>query len=464
MSDRSNAIEDRVEYQMTRVNSTNLVNETEDRMECSDRIQANEEVEESRLNKRTREDNSSEEWNTVYRRNKVVRRDSQEVQDKFQVSVTHNTALPKQFALARLFTKNNIKGIERIKYVHQNKILITFECATDADDFIGCKEFTELGWRSQKTSEVGISYGIIKNVELDLSEADILKCLSSDYDIVSVKRLNKRNNIEPSSTSATNHNWIESETIRLGFRTSSLPGYVYIEQMRVKVEPYIFPVTQCSRCWKFGHAWRMCPSKKVVCPKCTKGHENCDTTSYKCVNCTGNHMALQKSCPLFKKERRIRELMSEFNCTYRKALSIYVPPSPIPKLTGPNKLYEEDKIQSQRITVSESTHVNNQHDRPESERLFSQLFTSIADQPNSTQSRRKKKRQRAPTPLPPPPSSSAADCRETNWNKEASGFTSSDDCPRVEKETHTIITRYLLHFRRLGDLIYLATHKRKSRQ
>lgn len=48
------------------------------------------------------------------------------------------------------------------------------------------------------------------------------------------------------------------------------------------------------------------------------------TKSFKCVNCDGKHMALVKSCPEFLKERKIRELMSEFNCTYRKARMMYV--------------------------------------------------------------------------------------------------------------------------------------------
>lgn len=68
----------------------------------------------------------------------------------------------------------------------------------------------------------------------------------------------------------------------------------------------------------------------VICPKCGNKHTNCQIKVYKCVNCSGNHMALSKNCPIYKKEKRIRELMSEFNCTYQKALTTYVPPSPRP--------------------------------------------------------------------------------------------------------------------------------------
>ncbi|CAG5020343.1 unnamed protein product [Parnassius apollo] len=65
-----------------------------------------------------------------------------------------------------------------------------------------------------------------------------------------------------------------------------------------------------------------------MCPKCGGEHENCDTKTFKCVNCSGSHMALAETCPAYLKERRLRELMAEFNCTYRRALTIYVAPAP----------------------------------------------------------------------------------------------------------------------------------------
>ncbi|KAF9417964.1 hypothetical protein HW555_005109 [Spodoptera exigua] len=70
----------------------------------------------------------------------------------------------------------------------------------------------------------------------------------------------------------------------------------------------------------------MCQTKKVVCPKCGGPHENCDSLIFACVNCKGNHISLSKACPAYKKERRIREIMSEFGCTYRKALECYISP------------------------------------------------------------------------------------------------------------------------------------------
>lgn len=89
----------------------------------------------------------------------------------------------------------------------------------------------------------------------------------------------------------------------------------------------------------------MCPSIKVICPKYSDHHVNCEVISFKCVNCSGKHMAPSKECLIFKKEKRIRELMVEFKCTYQKATTIYVPPTPYrrPDRTSASDLWRKIK-------------------------------------------------------------------------------------------------------------------------
>ncbi|PZC83240.1 hypothetical protein B5X24_HaOG208331 [Helicoverpa armigera] len=282
--------------------------------------------------KRTRDENSSEDgWSVVNRgRSKLVcsreQHDESIREERTQVCVTCKEPLPKQFALARLFKTRNIPSgkIYKIKYVHKYKMLITFDNDMGAEEFIKCSVFTDMGWSCQKTSEVGVSYGLIRAMELDISDEDLKSNLSSSAEITSIKRLNKRCSDDPEG-----NGWSPSETIRLGFKGPSLPAYVYIYNLRIPVERFVFPVTQCANCWKFGHLKIRCPSKQPVCPKCSLKHLNCTTTSFTCVNCSGCHMALDKVCPSFKKEKKLRDIMSEFNCTYRKALTLYVPPSPV---------------------------------------------------------------------------------------------------------------------------------------
>lgn len=265
----------------------------------------------STSNKRGRDSDDEERW-------LLIGRNGKRTSQKIDIYISCFEKLPKQFALAKLLKSHNIEKICRVKYINPYKIFIQFECATSAEKIMNCKPLQDLGWRFQKPLEVATSYGVIKNMEVDLSEKELFEVITCSSELTAVKRLKRR--------SKDRNGWEDSESVRLGFKGSLLPAYVYIHNMKIKVEPYVFPVTQCSNCWKFGHSVRVCPSTKIVCPKCKKNHDNCETTIFKCVNCNGNHLSLDRSCPAFKKEKKLRELMAEFNCSYRKALQMYVPP------------------------------------------------------------------------------------------------------------------------------------------
>lgn len=139
--------------------------------------------------------------------------------------------------------------------------------------------------------------------------------------------------------------WVDSSAIRTCFKGTSLPPYLTVYGCQFKVEPYVFPVTQCSTCWKFGHMKRFCPHK-IKCPKCGGEHENCDTSKFHCLNCKGEHLAIDKKCPMYLKEKNIRKIMSVNSWTYKKALSFYLqetvglikktPAIPVEKTTSQN--------------------------------------------------------------------------------------------------------------------------------
>lgn len=272
--------------------------------------------------KRGRDDDEEEDkWVKVGRfgkRNRSHRGSSVEenIEVKIEAYITSANELPKQFAFARFLKENNISEILHIKYMNPYKIWIHFGNERSLDKLSTCQTAVDNGWKVYKTLEVSSSYGVIRKVELDLNDEEVKKSITSDVELLVAKRLARR--------SDDGSGWTPSECVRLCFRGSSLPPYIYVYGIRVKVDPYTFPVTQCSLCWTFGHPRKMCPRKKVVCPKCSKHHENCETTTFVCVNCNGNHIALSKKCPAYLKERKLRTIMADFNCTYRRALTMYV--------------------------------------------------------------------------------------------------------------------------------------------
>lgn len=239
--------------------------------------------------------------------------------NNFEVSVTSKKILPKQFGMAKLLKSENISNIIKIKYKGPYKAFIVFKNLEDAEKLLNCPKFVELDYRCQKTDQVNSTYGIVRNADLDIDEEEIMKSYTCKYDILAMKRLKRL---------TEDGQWVDSEVIRLRFKGPSLPSYISGYGCRFKVEPYTFPVSQCSGCWKFNHSRNYCPTKKIICPKCGEKHDNCATKEFKCINCGGPHIALDKNCPAYLKEKKIREIMSKNNCTYKIALQMLVKQKP----------------------------------------------------------------------------------------------------------------------------------------
>lgn len=302
----------------------------------------------------------NKEWITVSRERKGKKEPKIESKvvpkEELEVYITSKEPLPKQFAMARFLSECKINSISRVKYISPFKVRIEFENEQSAEQLYTCENIIKKGWLVYKPMEINHCYGIIRDVDGELSDEEIkskLKCLGT---IISVKRLMRRDR--------SDGKWVPSEVVRLGFKGSMLPTHVYVEGMRIKVEPYVYPVSQCYKCWKIGHYVRNCPSKDNVCPKCAGSHDSCATTSFTCVNCDGDHMAMSKTCPVFIKEKRLRELMSEFNCTYRKSLSLYVVESPQPEPRNVVEHTQEPKVKRNFTPVAEQS-------------LYTPLFSDI---------------------------------------------------------------------------------------
>ncbi|XP_039760398.1 uncharacterized protein LOC120634069 [Pararge aegeria] len=190
--------------------------------------------------------------------------------------------------------QSGAEGYKRPRDDEENEEELQWETVTKkkekrykpSDRLETCKEFIEKGWKFQRAMEQTYSYGVLKNVDLELPDQEILESITcpAPAKLPSVYRLQWRSEKE----------WL--------------------------------PIFQCSRCWKLGHTAKKCTGNKIVCPKCSGNHPNCDTQIFTCVNCSGSHISLSKMCPKYLKEKRLRELMAEFNCTYRKAMTMYVEP------------------------------------------------------------------------------------------------------------------------------------------
>ena len=107
------------------------------------------------------------------------------------------------------------------------------------------------------------------------------------------------------------------------------------------VNPYTPNVIQCRSCLKFGHRFSNCRGSQR-CPRCGLNHplDQCESEVIKCINCKLNHLATNsEECEEFKKQKRIKELMTLKNYSFREACqaveykpysnAIMAPPPPI---------------------------------------------------------------------------------------------------------------------------------------
>ncbi|CAG4982096.1 unnamed protein product [Parnassius apollo] len=286
---------------------------------------------------------------------------SKEIGSKNEVCVTSFKELPKQMALAKLLRSENILNIETIKYKSPFKVLICFQSNNDAEKLISCKKFQALEYKCQKTFETTVSYGLIRGVDLEFTEQDILAILKSDTKILAVRRLKRLD---------LNSKWVESETVRICFQGTVLPLYVTAYEYKFKVENYTFPVTQCTGCWKFGHIIKVCPTKKILCPKCgSTEHINCDLKTYKCLNCKGLHFVLDKRCPTYLKEKEIRITMSKENIPYRKALQMIINKNQI-EMSNNLNIHSKDTFVNQEMTEQPTQVLENRGARSYSQSIL----------------------------------------------------------------------------------------------
>ena len=86
------------------------------------------------------------------------------------------------------------------------------------------------------------------------------------------------------------------------FNTDQVPDFLYIDRERFHVKQYKHRPLQCFNCFGYGHSSKRC-TKQRSCAACSfPQHEGECTNPIVCVNCKGNHNAINKECEAFKSE------------------------------------------------------------------------------------------------------------------------------------------------------------------
>lgn len=200
--------------------------------------------------------------------------------------------------LTQLFV-DNIKGITSVYRINGFKIGVTFQKAAAANSFLKQENFlSKHKLRAFIPAHLVEKVGIIKYVPTDMSNEEIYKNITCDADILSVKRFMKKD--------ASTKQLIPMTTVAITFSTTTLPKSAFLSLFRYQIHPYIPPLVQCYKCFKFNHSAKVCRGAQM-CSSCAGAHsyKECDSENLICINCGGSHLAISRDCPI--KKNKIEE-------------------------------------------------------------------------------------------------------------------------------------------------------------
>lgn len=197
-----------------------------------------------------------------------------------------------------------IKGIDHVRQVGPVLFKVQFLNKSDANSFLLDTLFLERHKLKAKIPFDKIEAQGIIQVPSHITEEELLTELKSSCDIIGVKRFQKKK---------ADGFYSPLPTVLITFLSSSRPDHVTYDYIWFSVKEYVKPLLQCYKCYKFGHGSGSCKSQQV-CSICSGSHffKVCDNpNNIRCVNCSGEHIAISFSCPV--KSRKIAEIKNRIN-------------------------------------------------------------------------------------------------------------------------------------------------------
>lgn len=225
-------------------------------------------------------------------------------------------------AIGRMLFKQNVPNPTCFKKISRNNILATFPSSKEANAFLD-NDISKLKLNCYIPYNAISKQGIIKSIPLEISEEEIKQNIKSHYEILSVRRLNRRVQTEEGGSSKVSY--VPSRSVLLTFRSNRLPDKVYLYSNSITVSQYQQPITQCKNCLRYGHTLKNCKAKTKRCPACHEDHDLIDCAhkdSPVCLFCKGNHLSNDRGCIEKRIQLDARQLASNENILLAEALKI----------------------------------------------------------------------------------------------------------------------------------------------
>uniref|UniRef100_V5I8C7 CCHC-type domain-containing protein n=1 Tax=Anoplophora glabripennis TaxID=217634 RepID=V5I8C7_ANOGL len=230
----------------------------------------------------------------------------------------HNVGNYNHLAIAKELFNLNLEGISKINKKGKNRISVEFKNFNIANNFLNNEILISKGYELFIPINNVACRGVVRFVDKSITDEELKvysRCKNPNIKILNAKRLNRKvteNNVT---------NFIPTGTVCFTFSGKNLPKEVAVYNLNMKIEPYISPVIQCYNCLRYGHTKMQCKGKSR-CIRCGRSHEeegNCPFP-IKCVHCkSAEHLATDRTCPEFSRQKQIKETMALENLSYYDA-------------------------------------------------------------------------------------------------------------------------------------------------
>ncbi|XP_050497246.1 uncharacterized protein LOC126878530 [Diabrotica virgifera virgifera] len=240
--------------------------------------------------------------------------------------------------------------------------------------------------------------GVIRDVSTEFSDEYLKNKIKkfeiySNFEVVNVSRINRE------TVTDDKINYVPTKSCVVSFKTQVLPKYVTINKVLKEIEPYQQKVLLCFNCLRFGHQGKHCRSNPR-CNNCQKDHntKECQETTLtpKCFSCVGDHFTTNlKSCPEFKRQKLIKECMTNSNINYHDA-NKQIPRKSYADVTSNNIIKDSHQ---QNLPSSNSPLVNQSINSSSVTRPFTFSANSNHNKYTVVKSSKGSKRQRPNSPV-----------------------------------------------------------------
>lgn len=236
---------------------------------------------------------------------------------------SNNIGLLHKMSLGKIiFQKLKVESdnIVNIHNVGKNRIKIITKSSELANQILDSNLLYHYNLRAYIPESSIFRKGVVRNVDPTLSSEEILEVIESSINITDLRRITKK------VPTDKNPKYINTPTVVLTFRGQILPDFISIYGARCAVRPYIYKVTQCLKCFRYGHIMNNCRSD-FRCEKCKQTHPSSDCQVIPdqpfCLNCDGNHFTKDKNCPVYKEQYEIKKFMATNNVDFTEAKKKY---------------------------------------------------------------------------------------------------------------------------------------------